>query len=107
MRRLIKVICFLILFFIGLLVLGDVVRPKREVEIAVDNYHDERSGFYKLPKIRWMLCMLGHLMCFQVFHQKIYLQIMELLAMYRHLHVKKYGSLIIMRKKHFKHRTQR
>lgn len=50
MRNLIKTICFLVIFFTGFVVLGDMVQPKRKVEIAVDNYHDERSGFYELPE---------------------------------------------------------
>lgn len=50
MRKLLRVICFLVILTIGIVLLGDVVRPKRATEIAVENYHDEHSGLYELEK---------------------------------------------------------
>lgn len=50
MKNLVKVVCFFVIFLAGCWIFGDVVRPKRYTEIAVDNYHDEHSGFYELSE---------------------------------------------------------
>lgn len=50
MKKVIRVISFLLILTLCLIVLGDLVSPKRYKEIAVDNYHDERLGFYEIEK---------------------------------------------------------
>lgn len=50
MIKLIRFICFWSLAALILTFLGEVVKPKRGVEVAIDNYHDEHVGMYELPK---------------------------------------------------------
>lgn len=48
MKKFLRGLCFVLVFFLLLVFLGDLLRSKRFTEIAVENYHDEHSGLYEL-----------------------------------------------------------